>query len=252
MSPTTYVVPSESTSPRFGRAFAAGCGGRLTHRAVLEPGPVAMFGSPARWSMLEQAQKEGREWYFGDHAFFGRGEFYRIAKNAYQHDGHGTAGPQRFARFNRRIMPWRKTGSHVLICPNSATYFGLHGLSADKWIHVVTSALRAHTDREIRIRWKRDERPIQADLQDCWAVVAFSSVSALDALIAGVPVFVLADFAAAYRMGLSDLMRIESPFYPDDREPFLWNLAANQWTLAEIEAGHAWRALTKEQACAAA
>ena len=37
----------------------------------------------------------------------------------------------------------------------------------------------------------------------------------------GVPVFVLADFAAAYRMGTPDLTQIESPVYPDGRQTFV-------------------------------
>jgi hypothetical protein len=57
-----------------------------------------------------------------------------------------------------------------------------------------------------------------------------------------VPVFPLGKCAAS-RMGLSDLARIETPYYPGDREQFLWNLAAQQWTLDEIAAGEAWRAL---------
>jgi hypothetical protein len=250
--PRSYVVPGEGTSPKFGRAFARGCGGQVTPSAQLLPGPIALFGSPKRWALLQQAIAEGRDWYYGDHAFFGRGEFYRITKNAYQHDGSGNAGPERFDRFGRVVQPWRRSGSHVLVCPNSATYFGLFGLNVERWIGDVRRTLSAHTDREIRVRWKRDETPIAADLVDAWAVVAFSSVAALDALIAGVPVFVLAPFAAALRMGLSDLTRIESPVYPDGREPFLWNLAAQQWTLDEIAAGDAWRALQKEPCCAAA
>jgi hypothetical protein len=95
-------------------------------------------------------------------------------------------------------------------------------------------------------------RPIADDLEDCWAVVVFSSASAIDGLIHGVPCVTLAPFAATVRMGLTDLSKIETPVYPDDREPFMWNLAANQWSVQEIFSGQAWRELQEGRRVAAA
>lgn len=247
MTPVSYSVPTERTSPIFARAFAKGCRGTVDTSGMLQPGPVALFGSLHRWALLQQAIRSKREWFYGDHGYFGRMEYYRVTRNAYQHDGTGSAGPERFQSFHRTVQPWRKTGQHILVCPNSAGYFKLFGLDVDRWLAEVTQRLRAFTDRPIKVRWKHHGGgTIERDLQDCWAVVAYSSAAALDALIAGVPVFVLADFAAAHRMGLSDLSRIETPRYPDDREQFLWNLASQQWTLDEISRGIAWRALTSQ------
>lgn len=254
VTPVSYYVPGETSSPRFAFAFAKGCRGEMTDdREYLYPGPVALFGSPAAWPLLRQAREAGREWFYGDHAYFGRSKYFRITRNAYQHDGTGEAVPERFLAFRREVQPWRRSGGHVLVCPNSDVYMGLHGLDGQVWLREVVETLRAHTDREIRVRWKVESRikAIKDDLHDAWAVVVFSSASALDALIAGVPVFVLAPFAAGARMGLSDLTRIESPIYPDGREPFMWALAANQWTLQEIYTGQAWRALQAQQAVAA-
>jgi hypothetical protein len=246
--PVTYAVTSEKTSPIFAKAFAAGCGGPVWRDNSLRPGPVALFGSPQRWDLLQNAIQRGREWWYGDHAYFGRGRFYRITRNAYQHDGQGDAGPDRFNAHLRLVQPWRSSGRHVLICPNSPTYFRLFGMDVHEWVKGLTETLAGVTDRPVRIRWKGQDEPIASDLQDCWAVVAFSSAAALDALIAGVPVFVTAHFAAAYRFGLPDVSLIESPVYPEHREPFLWNLADNQWTLDEIRQGVAWRSLQERVA----
>jgi hypothetical protein len=111
----------------------------------------------------------------------------------------------------------------------------------------VLVTLRQHTDREVRVRTKPDRwtRPISVDLAEAWAVVVYSSSAALDALVAGIPVFVLAPFAAAYRMGTPDLTQIETPVYPDDRDPFFHSLAAQQWTLPELASGAAWRDLRR-------
>lgn len=256
MIPVSYYAPNEFSSPKFAYAFAKGCGGAITDEQELFDGPVALFGSPAMWPLLRQAQTSRRDWYFGDHGYFGniknlRKKYFRITKNAYQHDGRGEATPERFLLMQREVQPWRRSGSHILVCPNSATYFGLHGLNVDEWLIQVRHTLAQHTDREIRLRWKVSADPIAVDLEDCWAVVVFSSSAAVDALIAGVPVFTLAPFACTARMGQTDLSQIECPIYPDDREPFLWNLADQQWTLRELHSGMAWRTL-REVNCAAA
>lgn len=248
MTPVTYFAPDEITSPKFAYAFARGCGGAITAETELFDGPVALFGSPSRWPVLRAAQDIGRDWFYGDHGYFGRktlygGGYYRVTRNGYQHDGTGEYPPDRFLAFHREVMPWRSTGSHVLVCPNSDTHFELHGLSGPKWLRDTLDVLRQHTDRELVVRWKNSKGPIKDALVDAWACVVYSSAAALDALIAGVPVFVTAPFAAGARMGLSDLAKIESPIYPDDREPFMWAIANQQWTLSEMIAGQAWSAL---------
>lgn len=250
--PVSYFNPIEETSPKFAFAFARGCRGSMTDELDLFPGPVALFGSPSRWPVLRKAQAEGRDWYYADHGYHGRRRYYRITKNRYQHDGCGTAPIDRFESWHRPIQPWRTAGAHVLVCPNSAAYFNLFGANVDVWLGGVIATIRQYTDREIRVRWKTHIRtvPISEDLVNCWAVVVFSSAAALDALIAGIPVFVLAPFAAGYRMGLPDVTQIETPIYPDDRESFLSVLAYQQWTPMEVFRGMAWRSL-QENACAA-
>lgn len=248
MIPVAYYDPNGTTSPKFAYAFAKGCRGSMTPEIdYLFDGPVATFGSPPVWPLLRTARAHGRDVYFGDHGYFGRHKFFRITQNGMQHDGTGSADAGRFNAFRRPVQPWRTSGRHILVCPNSAVYFGLHGMSVEEWIIDVRSQLAKYTDREVRVRWKVTAEPIATDLRDAWAVVVFSSAAALDGLIAGVPVFTLAPFAATARMGLADLSRIEDPVYPDGREPFLWNLANNQWTIQEICAGVAWRSLLEEQ-----
>lgn len=248
MTPVSYAVASEKTSPRFATAFAQGCGGPIEWNDHLRTGAVALFGSPLRWSLLQYAIASLRTWFYADHAYIGRAKYFRITRNAYQHDGRGAAKPGRFLAFRKQVQPWRSDGRHILICPNSATYFGLFGLDVHAWVKDVTATLALHTDRPVKVRWKGQEGPIELDLLNCWAVVTFSSASAIDATLAGVPQFTLADFAAARRMGSTDLSQIERPERPDDREPFLWNLADNQWTLDEIRSGLAWRTLQEREA----
>jgi hypothetical protein len=246
--PVSYIVPQELSSPKFGRAFAKGCGGLVTAENHLRVGrDIALFGSPARWTLLQEAIADGRTWYYGDHGYLCRDRYFRVTKNAYQADGHQPATSERFAALKLPIAPWRQSGRHVLVCPQSATYCQLLGFDLHEWLQTVLTTLRQHTDRDVRIRTKaeRPSRPIARDLVDAWAVVVFSSSAALDALLAGVPVFALAPFAAAYRMGTPDLTAIETPVYPEDREALFWSLAAQQWTLTELASGIGWRDLQR-------
>lgn len=241
---TAYAVPGELTSPKFAAAFAAGAGGTVEARGILQAGPVALFGSPKRWALLQQAQAEGRDWYYGDHAYFGRNHFYRVTRNAWQHTGRAIINEDRFRALGVTIQPWRAGGGHVLLCPPADDIAQLFNFDAAAWRINITAQLQAHTDRPIRVRERRATVPLGADLHDCWALVTWTSNAAVEALCAGVPVFVTAACAAA-AMASWDLAQIEAPARPESRDRWARVLAANQWTLDEIRAGDCWRAIGK-------
>lgn len=242
---TCYAVPEEHTSPLWARAFAKGAGASVCKLNELQPGDVALFGSPQRWRLLAQAQAEGRTWWYGDHAYFGRREYFRITRSAWQHDCRGRGDPERLEQVGVRIRSWRKTGSHVLLCPNSPAFFQLHGQDSSAWIEATSAAIRACSDREIRVRFKTAARSFEEDLRDAWAVVVFTSVAGVLAAVAGVPCFATAQCAAA-SFGSSDLSLIESPVRPDNRHEMASVLASNQWTLHEMASGRAWRELNEQ------
>lgn len=243
MIPLSYIGATDGTSPRWCRAFALGCGGDWQLRGPLRDGPVAMFGHPSLEPLLRQAQAAGRAWYYGDHGYFGRGQFYRCTRGAMQHAGAaGDADPQRFLRFGIPVKPWRKSGAHIVLCPNSESFLARWGVP--NWIDETIAALRSATDRDIIVRWKKDveRRPLAADLVDAWAVVTFTSNSAVEAVLAGVPAFCTAPCAAATMSG-ANLQAIEAPVMPDGRLEWAARLANNQWTLEEMAAGQLWRAI---------
>lgn len=243
MIPLAYIGAIEGTSPRWCRAFARGCGGAWQLRGPLRDGPVAMFGHPDLEAMLRQARAEGRVWYYGDHAYFGCGRFYRCTRGAMQLAGaDGDADPRRFLQFGIPVRPWRRTGSHIVLCPNSESFLARYGVP--NWVEDTVAALKAVTDRKIVLRWKAhaERRPLAADLVDAWAVVTFTSNSAVEAVLAGVPAFCTAPCAAA-AMSSANLHSIEAPVMPDGRLEWASRLANNQWTLEEMAAGQLWRAI---------
>lgn len=244
MIPHVYAVRDEDTSPRWAQAFAAGCGGAVVTEDLLQPGPVALFGSPQRWRLLSQARAERREFYYGDHAYFGRGVYFRATRTALQHSGTGHGDRHRLSKIRKwvRIRPWQTGGRHILLAPNSPTFFKLHGTTAEAWEADVRAQLAKVTDRPIRVRWKNGpegQASLAQDLRGCWAVVVFTSNVAVDAIMAGVPAFCTGPCVGLAR-GNADLSKIETPSRPGGRTEFAAILAANQWTLEEYQRGAAW------------
>lgn len=245
--PTSYVATGEKTSPRWCKAFAAGCGGELVTDRELRPGPVAMFGSPKLWPLLEQARAEGRMWYYGDHGYFGRGRYYRVTKNALQYiRGPSWLDFERLEELGVDIAPSRKAGDHVLVCPPDEVFANLNGFDAATWRTNVLAALREITKREIRVRERTCGEgrgaPLAEDLDGAWALVTYTSNAAVEALCAGVPVICTAP-SAAWDLASRRLEDVESPRVWGVRRRRDWaaRLAANQWTLAEIRNGTCWQ-----------
>lgn len=249
-----YVTPHVH-SETVCRAFAAG--GRLPtcppHR--LMPGNVAVYGIMRGCSeIIAQAQNAGRRWLYIDRGYFRAsrdkdyGGFFRVTCDDYQHGGLGEYGEERWQRLNIRMSHWRKSGTHIVVCPPGRAFANYRGFCADKWLADVLAKLRASTDRPVRVREKPTDKnqkniPLGFDLAHAWAVVAHSSNAAVEALLAGVPVFCTAP-CAAYLMGRNDVTKIEAPDYPE-REGWARALAANQWTLDEMRDGTCWRDLTE-------
>ena len=138
------------------------------------------------------------------------------------------------------LKPWRKTGEHVLICRQGSSAGKQWGQKPNAWNDAALGRLTqlpALTHRPIRIREKveRGSRPLAEDLENAWAVVTHTSTCAVQATIAGIPVFCAPENAAA-AVGCSDLSRIEDPPMPE-REDWLAALAWGQWTIDELRSG---------------
>lgn len=234
-----YQVDNEFTSPRFARAFSQGA--RLPIKKKYDGIGWAGFGSPVNWQDLQNAINRGKEWYYGDHAYFGRHRYYRITKNAYQHSGIGESDCERFLSHKIPIKPWR-TGCYILVCPQSDVFFGLHNVSG--WLENTISEIKKHTDRPIKVRTKKTERPIEADLMDAHCTVVYTSNAAVNSILAGIPAICTEKCAASIMSGSID--QIENLPMPDNRLEWAGVLADNQWTLAEIARGRAWEKLNEK------
>jgi hypothetical protein len=251
---TCYPQPGKAKSREVLAAFAAGCGGRLSDRAELAPGAAAFFGVVGIEHLLRLAIADGREFYYGDNAFFDtcRGTHFRFAKNAVQSSRLDNilwaADLDRLRATGVRIEDWRRRGRSVIVVEQSEHYLNLVGQK--HWLLRILLAIEKHTDRPIKVRrWSRDKAKMvasfQQDLREAWAVVTHTSAAAVTALCAGVPVFV-SGACAASPLASGDLEQIERPRYPEGREAWAAGLAGMQWTLDELRAGMAARLMMRE------
>ena len=123
----------------------------------------------------------------------------------------------------------------------------------DAWLKNTIDTLKQHTDRPIRLRERpvsRTDRKTQKPedwLADVHAVVAFNSVAATEAVLAGVPVFLTGAANAAQPMSNLDLTKIETPWFPDSDQVYEWacHLAYGQFHIDELANGTA-AAILKE------
>lgn len=250
-----YDLPSKAKHSQVISAFAAGCGGRVA--SVLEPklldGDCAFYGVRPPWLHLwEQAKREHRDWFYIDNAYYdcSREKFFRVTKNGLQCDGMNAVwndeGAKRLKALGIVVQPWRTGGSHVLVCPQTVEFTKICAGYPGDWEADAVAALKNHTDREIRVRRKGNSTPLQHDLIGAHALVTSMSCAAVEALIAGVPVFCTHRCAARW-MGKSDLTDIENPYYPERRQEWAELLAANQWSIEELRDGTCWRAFEEQR-----
>jgi hypothetical protein len=87
------------------------------------------------------------------------------------------------------MRPWRKDGRHVVLALPGETFGRAIGLDVPGWIATIEARLRAATDRPIHVRPKYSATPLAGDQRDAWALVTHSSNVAVDAVLAGIPVF---------------------------------------------------------------
>lgn len=206
---------------------------------------------------------------FVDLGYFGRREggrwsgYHKVAVNA----RHPTAyfrtpahNFSRIARFDINGQDLRANGYHILLAGMGDKGAQADGYEPEEWERAAIALLRKHTNRPIHYRpkpsWKKArpiegtvlshrDRPIEEELRNCWAVVTHHSNVAVDAIVAGVPVFCWAGVGTEFAS--RKLADIERPAWPDiDRQQWLADIAFTQWSIQEMREGHPWNFLRSE------
>jgi hypothetical protein len=150
-------------------------------------------------------------------------------------------------------QPARAPCSTALVAGMSIKAAKTHGYRCDDWELGAAAALRSLGWRAVQ-RPKSPKRaaqlqPIEEALANCGLLATHHSNCAVDALIAGVPVWAI--------KGVGRLISCRGcPTYPDvkppseeERRAFLVDLAYAQWSVAEMRSGAAWSFIAERLQC---
>jgi hypothetical protein len=251
-NPVVGYITRVGRGDMFVRALTASARGRLRKVSHgLQRGSAVVWGLLRGCDkLIKDAQTLNRQFYYVDRAYLLRGgsdlmtSRYRVVRNRLQAGDIVPRPSDRWLSLGLEPAPWQTSGDNILVCPSSTAMRSFYGAEADRWLAETLEALHRHTKRPIVVRTKpatRDPAELQAALAKAWAVVTFSSNIAVDAVMAGVPVFTT-PYSAAFPVASSDLSQIEDPLRPE-RLPWCHHLAYCQFTFAELGNGVAWRIL---------
>lgn len=228
------------------------CKGDYRQLAGLPDDIIPIVGaSPELRPIVQSWRERGRKFIGWDRGYFRRvfatwlpraesmeKSYYRWTINAYQMRTIRDVPGDRWDALNLEVLPWNRSGKHIVIAEPSRTYLASHE-GMDGWVRKTVATLRKRTDRRIILRDKECKRPLQDDLAHAHCLVSHGSIAAVESVVLGCPVFVHPDSAAAL-VGLTDLARIEEPVYPE-RQAWLNSLAYSQWNEQELVDGTLWR-----------
>jgi hypothetical protein len=208
---------------------------------------------------IHRCWEDSRDFYFMDTGYFGNERtqsnpngwkyWHRIVKNDLQHDEIIDRPGDRFATFKRKFVPWRTSGRKILIAAPDEKPMKFYEKDLESWLTETVNTIKQYTDRPVEIRRRnklRLDRMTSDTLADAlnndvFALVTFQSNAAVESVFQGIPVFVLAPTCAAAPVGLKDLSKIETPYYPDRDKLQAWgnHLAYGQFHISEIKNGKA-------------
>jgi len=219
---------------------------------------------------IDYVKSRGLDYYFIETGYFGnyscegnpnaRKFWHRIVKNAMQHEKVLNVPGDRWetiCKYDTRLKwkGWKKNGSKILVVAPSEKPCKYYGINHIDWVNDTVKELKKHTDREIVVREKgsRNERTssnviYDAFDKDVYAIVTYNSIAAAEAVAYGIPAFAMAP-TCAKPVTLSDLSKIETPYYPDETFVYRWlsSLAYGQFHVEELLTGKAWRMVLENE-----
>ena len=201
-----------------------------------------------------------------DKGYFNRGwdtdnpeVYYRFSANGFHPLHYFQKSPRpsdRWQKLGVELASRRERGRDIVFAGCSAKFANLNGFDLDEYASDIVRRIQSLTDRPIIYRPKKTLEPprpipgtvyshkrgrIAEDLADAHALVTFSSNAAVDAVLSGVPAFVLGP-GIAKPVSNTDLSKIEEPWFPTDKQRLQWcyDLAYCQWRVDEMEDGSLW------------
>lgn len=203
--------------------------------------------------LYETCKKRNIDFYFVDHPYFfhkkhgeglGHG-FIRIVKNAFNLTKINDTNEKKLEHYEKidksqfKLSNWKKGGSKIVIFPPSFHMTKFLDMDREQLINDTIEKLKQYTDRKIEVRLKKqngeyNSMPLLQQLEDTHAVVSFQSNGAIKAIQHGIPSFVVTpEVSACTPVSETDLSKIETPYYPDNRREWQASLMNNQFVDSE-------------------
>jgi len=158
------------------------------------------------------------------------------------------------------LAPWKPGAAPVIIAGQLPGDFSLDGVDITEWVTDVADHVQRVSRRPLIIRphpfdyspdWLQvcaalgaeiSREPLQHDLARAGTWIAYTSGSAVDAVMAGVPTICMSEANFAWDVSSHSLASLDKPWI-GERSQWLENLAHAQWTNDEIGEGLCWRCL---------
>jgi hypothetical protein len=176
--------------------------------------------------------------------------WHRIVPNDLQHNKIIDRPDDRWRRLQHTMKPFLKKGRKILLAVPDEKPCKFYDIDLESWVNDTVDKIKQYTDRPIELRDRNPNRrqrvnnDMETALQDdVWALVTFNSIAATEAILAGIPAFVLAPCNAAIPVANTNLENLDNPFVPDDdlRQAWANHLAYGQFNNKELEDGTAHR-----------
>ena len=257
-----WIFLSKDLKDPYMNDFAKGCNTKPVDSNTFDydasDNPIVLRGILKK-KFMYRCWEDNRDFYYMDTGYFGNERtqsnpngwkyWHRIVKNNLQHDQLIERPGDRFAAFKRKFNPWKKDGRKILIAAPDEKPMKFYEKDLEDWLTETVDTIKKYTDRHVEIR-RRDKLRLnrlttntlqQALDDDVFALVTFNSNAAVESVFQGIPVFVLAPASAASPVGLRDLSKIETPYYPDKDKLQAWgnHLAYGQFHISELKSGKA-------------
>lgn len=194
-----------------------------------------------------------------------RSKYCRVSVDSFQPLDYFQAFPRPDDRFKELKIDLKPTphGENIIVAGGSLKYAQWHNFNGrygmdpmSTWAFDVINNVKEKTTRPIvyrpkpswndarelpGARFSRAPITIDEELANAHCLITFGSNSAVDAIIAGVPVIVVGD-GIAQPLSRTNLKGVNDLYYPTEKEryQFLSNLAYVQFDLKEMERGVAW------------
>ena len=204
--------------------------------------------------MIRKLESRKHNYWFTDTPYFGRfdnnnlrpdNHYWRVCKNGIHVKYIPGCKKDRFEKFNIPIKAPDLKGDYILVCPSSA---GVNDyLQRPNWTNETVEQIKRYTDRPIKIRHKPRGKgtsgpsvaniSLYEELKNAWCCVTSCSISAIEAVCTGKPVF-CDKKSFANHIACTELADIENPLFVSP-EDWLYSLAYQQFTPEELTNGTA-------------